>query len=547
MRTFLAATSLTLMCGPAWSENAALLLGVTHYQNIATVDGAIAAPMDIKSLNRDEFMISRLANGSGARMQDTATRFAADIAAADDVVVSLAGHFVTDGARTWLLGRDAPTPALFNLGRSAVSVESILTAIGGNEGAALLIIGYDDNNDETYDPFTRAGLGNFTIPANVTVISGPVAATNALITDNLAIVGIDIIAAVKEDPDLRIDGFVPPRLVLQNSDNAITDTAADDDAFQAAKTADTENAYLRYLAAFPNGTHAQTAKTSIEAIQNEPFRAERLAEDAIGLSREAKQDIQRDLALLGYDTRGIDGIFGPGTRASVKAWQVKNAHSDTTYLTTAQIDQLDAQAARRAQELEEEAARQAVELERRDRAFWAETGAVGDETGYRAYLERFADGIFAKDARDALGAIEAKAREAALADDSAAWDAANEAGTIEAMQAYLGTFPEGAFADAAKARIDEIAQLADNASATAAAAQAEDSLGLDPISKTLIEGKLNQLGLEPGVTDGRFDDDTRRAIRRYQAVRGLDETGYVNQATAARLLADAFGGLGQGN
>jgi peptidoglycan hydrolase-like protein with peptidoglycan-binding domain len=47
------------------------------------------------------------------------------------------------------------------------------------------------------------------------------------------------------------------------------------------------------------------------------------------------------------------------------------------------------------------------------------------------------------------------------------------------------------------------------------------------------------LGLKPGKVDGTFDDDTRRAIRRYQSARNLDETGYLNEAFVVQILADS--------
>jgi peptidoglycan hydrolase-like protein with peptidoglycan-binding domain len=36
-----------------------------------------------------------------------------------------------------------------------------------------------------------------------------------------------------------------------------------------------------------------------------------------------------------------------------------------------------------------------------------------------------------------------------------------------------------------------------------------------------------------------FDAETRRAIRRYQNARGLPVSGYLNEGTVVRLLADA--------
>ena len=64
-------------------------------------------------------------------------------------------------------------------------------------------------------------------------------------------------------------------------------------------------------------------------------------------------------------------------------------------------------------------------------------------------------------------------------------------------------------------------------------------MGLTDTTRKLVEGRLESLGLKPGPVDGAFDDDTRRAIRRYQEARNLTRTGYLNQQTVVRLLADA--------
>ncbi|MEO9865427.1 peptidoglycan-binding domain-containing protein, partial [Yoonia sp.] len=78
-----------------------------------------------------------------------------------------------------------------------------------------------------------------------------------------------------------------------------------------------------------------------------------------------------------------------------------------------------------------------------------------------------------------------------------------------------------------------------------AAIAAENALGLDGITLRLIEARLAQLGLEPGSVDGGLDEDTRRAIRNFQEDRDLDITGFINEQTIVRLLADGFQALGQ--
>ncbi len=66
-------------------------------------------------------------------------------------------------------------------------------------------------------------------------------------------------------------------------------------------------------------------------------------ETALELSRSERREIQRRLTLLGFSTRGVDGIFGDGTRAAISGWQEKNELQPTGYLNTEQIGLLETQ------------------------------------------------------------------------------------------------------------------------------------------------------------------------------------------------------------
>ena len=95
----------------------------------------------------------------------------------------------------------------------------------------------------------------------------------------------------------------------------------------------------------------------------------------------------------------------------------------------------------------------------------------------------------------------------------------------------------------AQARLAEL-QRATSQAAAAGQAQAEEAaLNLNVLTARLVEAKLESLDLNPGAVDGQFDDDTRRAIRRYQDNRDLPVTGYLNEPTLVRLLADTIGAL----
>ena len=54
---------------------------------------------------------------------------------------------------------------------------------------------------------------------------------------------------------------------------------------------------------------------------NTPELGTKSSEALMGLTREDRNEIQRRLTLMNYDTRGVDGTFGPGSRGALKAWQ----------------------------------------------------------------------------------------------------------------------------------------------------------------------------------------------------------------------------------
>lgn len=318
------------------------------------------------------------------------------------------------------------------------------------------------------------------------------------------------------------------------------DVEAEARLWREAVSEDTREAYALYLAAFPAGPNAAEARDRIAAIAADPDREARQAEEALQLDREARAEIQRDLTLLDYNTRGIDGIFGPGTRNAITEWQRNNRIEGTGFLTGNQVARLDDQAADRAAELEREAARREEERARADQAYWQQTGASGAEADLRAYLDRYPDGDFATEAERRLNEIEAEARAAAAAQDRAAWDEAQATGTEGAYRGYLQSYPDGAFAAEAQRRISELSRPSAERQAEAQSQAQEAALNLSPIARRLAEVRLEAFDLEPGRVDGTFDADTRRAIRRYQQSRGLTVTGYLDQLTVVRLLADSI-------
>ena len=555
MRQFLLSSALICAAAMAQAQDEALVVGITDYASLPDVAGGADVGTVGNALGRVGFRLFGSGNGvtTSEALQKAGNSFALASDEADRMIVVMAGQFVTDGSRTWLLASDATEPQPFSIGQRSLSVETALDLLAQAPGSAVLVLGLEADSGLRPGPGFDQGIGDLDIPSGVTVVRGRVDAVRTLLRDAIATPGGDLIGAVRRNRDLAVSGFVPDRLVMVPADRAPRATAQvttntvstnlsalfEGSAWETARREDTQASYADYLDRYPDGAHANDAVARLRDLRD-PNRALKTAEDALNLTLEARRAIQRDLQVLGFDTRGIDGIFGPGTRGAIRAWQGQNGATQTSYLTADQITRIDAQAARRSAELEAQAAARREAENRADRAFWQETGSAGDVAGLRAYLDRYPDGQFATQARDRLAAYQQQVRNTAQADDRASFDRARTADTAAGYTAYLRRPGPKAFQAQAEARLAELEAANANRQANDAAARTEQQLQLDPISLRLIEARLQQLGLEPGNVDGRIDQNTRGAIRKYQRDRQLAASGFLDQATVSRMLTDAF-------
>ncbi len=115
--------------------------------------------------------------------------------------------------------------------------------------------------------------------------------------------------------------------------------------------------YRAYLDRYPDGTFAALAKNRIAVLEapqstpaSPPEPLEAVAplapptaadvEAALNLSRSQRRDVQERLSALGHDTRGIDGVFGGGTRAALRQWQTAASLPVTGFLDQPSLDRL---------------------------------------------------------------------------------------------------------------------------------------------------------------------------------------------------------------
>jgi peptidoglycan hydrolase-like protein with peptidoglycan-binding domain len=537
-----------LMAGSAGAADLALVVGNEDYRRLADVRSADDVMAPAASLERQGFDVISLANADAVSMARALAEFVDKADDAARIAVVLNGHFVASSTDAWLLPVDTPeTASLAELPRIGLPLSVVRAVLERHPGKAVLVLGHAGTSGGAGTYLIR-GPGDVDPGQGVTLVSGDAASASWFVSTVLIRPGIRLADAARRLSGIATSGYLPADYVFLSAAAPapgpvpLPDADANTEAqfWNATRSADTVAAYEAYLRRYPEGPHAADARRYITEIRTEPNRPARLAEDALALSRDQRREIQRRLSLLGFDTKGIDGVFGSGSRSAISAWQTGEGLGATGYLTREQIAELARQADIRAAELEREAEVRRLEQEREDRAYWAATGSVGDEAGLRAYLGRYPDGIFAELAQGRLKAVEDANRARAAAQDRASWDRAEASNTVVAYRLYLQEFPKGAFAEEAQSRIDDLTAEAEQSETIAEAAAREEALQLSRQTRELIERRLDALELRPGDVDGTFDNRTRRAIRRYQQARDIAPTGYLDEVTVVRIMADAI-------
>ncbi|HLG81477.1 MAG TPA: caspase family protein [Bradyrhizobium sp.] len=135
------------------------------------------------------------------------------------------------------------------------------------------------------------------------------------------------------------------------------------------------------------------------------------------------------------------------------------------------------------------------------------------------------------------------------------WRSVKDSNKPEELNAYLSSYPNGQFRSLALARIASLDNgtagkdkdskdmtrnltAVDPATFSEESSQVtEDQIGLDRGQRRDVQRRLNGLGFDTKVT-GKFDDDTRSVIKRWQAARGYPVSGYLNKLQHKALLSE---------
>ena len=472
-------------------------------------------------------------------------RFDTLLSQADDVVVHFSGHGYSAGGLNWLAPTDLEVDSRTEASFGAMPLDSFLQMLGEHPGEAALFLGLAD--DVAADTSFADSLTRIDIPQGVMVVRGEPTEVADAVRGEFLVPGRATTIARNRADEVVVEGYVSRKFALVPAPESREpepveepDTSGASLVEQAlwalAEQSPNEANLGAYINRFPNGVYIAEARRLMAEIEENKVDPAVSGEETLSLTRNQRREIQEQLTILGYDTRGVDGIFGRGSRAAIEAWQRTENLEASGYLNADQVALLKARAEVRADELEAEAEERKRQEELADIQFWQATGAKGTAPDYRAYLSRYPEGIYAQEAKRELDLLEADEREQAEAVERTFWDGIAARNDAEAYREYLQKYPNGTFANTAKAKLAELTQNSNEGNREADYLKTERGLGLNVASVALIEQRLKMLRFDPGAVDGRITGKTRSAIKSFQRREGMQATGYLNSATLQRLI-----------
>ena len=563
---------------PAWGADRGVVIGNADYQTAPDLAGSDTAAL-VRVMRESGFLTAQGIDQPAAELRRTLDLIARRDEAPGTSIVALNGRFLNRDGETWFMGTDADQPGPSDVGREGVPLSLVIQLLAEAETGAVLLLG-TDQQEMPHRAGLRSGIGELEPMPGVSVISGPPESTARALRELCA--GHSVSRAMASARGLKLlPGGDVDMVPVRPSTRATADTLpepteADRDAWSEAVEIDSAEAYLGYLETYPSGLFAAAAEARRQALRERrgqvisdrdawaaAAEADRVAayqdylrrfpaglsadmarmrlkelggvesrtvsrapsgiEARLGLDRDGRQWVQRNLFRLGYEPGEADGVFGERTRDALRNWQEVNKLEPTGYLTSAQHELLKRQVGF----LDGEGGR-------RDRDFWRRNGAGGGERQLHLYLRRYPDGIHAVEARRALAALAGSGAAASqVAGAAATWRWAKRQDSAAAYQSYLDRFADGVHAAEARQRRDNLK------AATEAARREEDALDLGNPTRRRLEERLSLEGLDPGPVDGNFTEETRDALRLYQASQNLRVTGYVSPQTLARLLEES--------
>ncbi len=600
----------------AWAEGrAALVIGNADY---AHAPRALSAERDVRAvadaLSAAGFDVTFGLDLNRVEMRAVMDQFAANIDQADEIVIYYSGHAMRMSGRTFLAPTDFNPLGPVAVGMDGAPLASLQAMLSAKPGAAILFIDGAQRDGFSPTSFAEPGLATISAPKGALVVSAaaPGRAVNRsrwrmsefaqVVVEQFLAENARVMDVTRRlGSSLWVAGGVNPAMVLDRGEpvqTAQSDVAKEVELefWRSVEASGTRADYEAYLRRYPNGLFADIARNrlgrSSTTTQSQPeatasssvtSRAA-VTENALRLSRDDRRRIQANLTELGFDTNGIDGLFGRGTRGAIRAWQSSEDLFATGYLDAEQIRILaeNAEISRAESTRAQEESRRLSEAERyeQDEADWRSSREVHTYAGYQRYLKLHPNGRYANEARRILAEADRNSEEEL-------WAEVRRINNRAAYENYLDRYPRGRYARDAERRYNDLAayerrQQAEveaykrrevNAwreaqqintpksyriflenypdSEVAAEAQRrrnalvddqrkdrERALALSRDEWRSLEQRLALLGYKVGDINGKPGNSFRKAVKDYRRSRGLPVHEYVDRKFVRLLVKE---------
>lgn len=468
----------------AAAADLALVIGNRDYRLAPDATGArIDADAVADALERGGYEVISGVDLSRTEMRRDIARFADRVDEADRVVVFYSGHALRSGGVTYLapVGQGAAT--LVDVMMDGVPLDLVLRLAGEASGQAVAFVDAARLDGFTPKSFVEPGIAEIDAPGGVLVVSatapGRAIARRSERQSEFARQVLERFLAPGRRIGEATSGLGGSTWIGGEADSSLVLVSSAD----GRASGDAEG-----------GSRAPSASQ---------------VESRLDLDARERRRLQRTLNRLGYDTRGTEGVFGPGTRSAIRGWQQANDFSATGYLTAEQLSELRRQRKKGAGMGAD--GRSAAEIETRLDLNVAERREIQERLTNLGFDPRGTDGVFGSGTRTAI-------RNWQRANDS------EETGYLTEKQvARIIRQSDQPGRDEPEARDP---------------AAVENSLDLTRGDRRSIEQRLAHLGFSPGEQDGFFDENTRRAIKAYQRDRGRKVTGYLDRDTVAAIIEE---------
>ncbi len=605
--------ALLLSSTAAFAEGrAALVIGNAAY---AHAPRALSAEQDVEAvadaLSAAGYDVTFGLDLDRREMRAVMDQFAANIDQADEIVIYYTGHAVRMSGRTFLAPTDFNPVGPVAVAMDGAPLAALEAMLAAKPGAAVMFI--DGAQRDGFSPrsFAEPGLAALTAPKGALIVSAaePGRAVSrsrwrmsefaVTVVERFLAEGVRAMDVARNvGAPIWATGGVNAALTLAPRQTATSgsDVAQEIELefWRSTEASGSRADYEAYLRRYPNGLFADIARNRLgRSASSDPApqttattsttRAA-AAENALRLSRDDRRKIQEDLTELGYDTNGVDGLFGRGTRGAIRGWQASEELPSTGYLDDEQLrilaENAEISRAERQRAAEESSRRSQAELYEQDEDDWRSSREVHSYAGYQRYLKLHPNGRYANEARRILAEADEAAEEDLWAEVrridnraayenyldryprgrytrdaerryndlaaserrqqaeidayarrvDAAWREAERAHTPKAYRIFLESYPDSRYADEAQRR--RIKLVDDQRKGR------EKELALTRDEWLSIEQRLSLLGFKVGEINGKPGNQFRSAVKDYRRSRGLPVHNYVDRKFVRLLVKE---------